>query len=138
MADESNTESVETTAPVELVQPKKRPGPGPKTVVSSAAVETPVADDVATAKGRKTNTKKLNDGAAAVQATAKVKAKTKNTAKSAGKTVAVKQSTSALDRDFDDIANLLQLEEENARLRKTLAEKLRAENAELRKRLGIA
>ncbi|MBM7046051.1 transposase [Rhizobium lusitanum] len=35
------------------------------------------------------------------------------------------------------LADLVQLEEENQRLRKILAEKLRAENAELRKRLGL-
>ncbi|MQV38422.1 transcriptional regulator, partial [Sinorhizobium meliloti] len=34
------------------------------------------------------------------------------------------------------LAALVELEEENQRLRKMLAEKLRAENAELRKRLG--
>ncbi|MBB3979756.1 cell division protein ZapA (FtsZ GTPase activity inhibitor) [Rhizobium azooxidifex] len=34
------------------------------------------------------------------------------------------------------MADLLQLEEENRNLRKQLAEKLRAENADLRKRLG--
>lgn len=37
----------------------------------------------------------------------------------------------------DELADLVQLEEENQRLRKRLAEKLRAENAELRKRLGL-
>ncbi|QFI69477.1 hypothetical protein EKH55_4603 [Sinorhizobium alkalisoli] len=37
----------------------------------------------------------------------------------------------------DDLADLVQLEEENQRLRKLLAEKLRAENADLRKRLGL-
>jgi hypothetical protein len=37
----------------------------------------------------------------------------------------------------DEMADLIQLEEENKRLRKALAEKLRAENADLRKRLGI-
>ncbi|NTF46089.1 hypothetical protein A6U86_32270 [Rhizobium sp. AC27/96] len=36
----------------------------------------------------------------------------------------------------DEMADLLQLEEENKQLRKALAEKLRAENADLRKRLG--
>ncbi|MDW9558757.1 transposase [Sinorhizobium meliloti] len=36
----------------------------------------------------------------------------------------------------DELAALVELEEENQRLRKMLAEKLRAENAELRKRLG--
>jgi hypothetical protein len=35
------------------------------------------------------------------------------------------------------MADLLQLEEENQRLRKLLAEKLRAENADLRKRLKL-
>ncbi len=37
----------------------------------------------------------------------------------------------------DELAELVQLEEENERLRKQLAEKLRAENAELRRRLGL-
>ena len=36
----------------------------------------------------------------------------------------------------DEIADLMQLEEENKGLRKALAEKLRAENEDLRKRLG--
>lgn len=37
----------------------------------------------------------------------------------------------------NEFADLVQLERENHRLRKILAEKLRAENAELRKRLGL-
>jgi len=37
----------------------------------------------------------------------------------------------------DEFAEFVQLEEENRRLRKLLGEKLRTENAELRKRLGI-
>ncbi|MCJ9672621.1 MULTISPECIES: transposase [unclassified Neorhizobium] len=37
----------------------------------------------------------------------------------------------------DDLAEFTQLEEENQRLRKLLAEKLRTENAELRRRLGL-
>ncbi|QPB24624.1 SyrB-like regulator [Rhizobium sp. 007] len=37
----------------------------------------------------------------------------------------------------DEMADLIQLQEENKRLRKTLADKLRAENADLRKRLGL-
>lgn len=38
----------------------------------------------------------------------------------------------------DEMAELLHLEDENKRLRKTLADKLRAENADLRKKLGLA
>ncbi|APO76954.1 transcriptional regulator SyrB protein (plasmid) [Rhizobium etli 8C-3] len=37
----------------------------------------------------------------------------------------------------DELADLVQLEEENEKLRKRLAEKLRAENTVLRKRLGL-
>ncbi len=37
----------------------------------------------------------------------------------------------------EELADLVRLEEENQRLRSLLAEKLRAENAELRKRLGM-
>jgi putative transposase len=37
----------------------------------------------------------------------------------------------------DSLSDLVELEAENQRLRKLLAEKLRAENAELRKRLGL-
>lgn len=37
---------------------------------------------------------------------------------------------------LEDIADLIKLEEENKSLRKQLSEKLRAENADLRKRLG--
>ncbi len=37
----------------------------------------------------------------------------------------------------DEMADLLRLEEENQRLRKLLAEKLRAENADLRKKLNL-
>lgn len=37
----------------------------------------------------------------------------------------------------DELADLVQLEKENQRLRNLLAEKLRTENAELRKRLGL-
>ena len=36
----------------------------------------------------------------------------------------------------DDIADLIKLEEENKQLRKELSDKLRSENADLRKRLG--
>ncbi|NKF31244.1 transcriptional regulator, partial [Pseudomonas sp. BGM005] len=47
---------------------------------------------------------------------------------------AVKAETAAPMTAIDEMADLLQLEEENQRLRKLLAEKLRAENVDLRKR----
>jgi hypothetical protein len=47
--------------------------------------------------------------------------------------IAAAPSTAAV----EEIMDILQLEEENQRLRKLLAEKLRAENADLRKRLNL-
>lgn len=52
----------------------------------------------------------------------------------AGKTPAPKGSTTA--RANDDLRTLVTLEAENLKLRKELAAKLRAENEELRRRLG--
>jgi len=62
-------------------------------------------------------------------------------AKRVGKTRAAKSSPAAVTAPIsvaDDMAELLRLEEENQMLRKSLAEKLRQENADLRKRLGLA
>jgi hypothetical protein len=39
---------------------------------------------------------------------------------------------------MDEFADLIALEAENQKLRRSLAEKLRAENADLRKKLGLA
>lgn len=47
------------------------------------------------------------------------------------------QKTEKAAQVSDGLADLVQLEEENQKLRKILAEKLRTENAELRKRLGL-
>ncbi len=51
--------------------------------------------------------------------------------------MAVQTATIPSPAAIDEMADLLQLEEENRRLRKLLAEKLRAENADLRKRLNL-
>jgi hypothetical protein len=63
----------------------------------------------------------------------------KSTARSAAGSTAVDTSTESVASEVepsDDFADLIKLEEENKSLRKQLSEKLRAENAELRKRLG--
>ncbi|PSS60573.1 SyrB-like regulator [Ensifer sp. NM-2] len=131
MADENNIELTETTAPAEL-PPKKRRGPRPKNVASETTAEAPGANVAQPARGRRKRSEKSED------APAPTTTKAKNTAKGAGKTQTPKPATEPPAPVFDDIADLLQLEEENARLRKALAEKLRAENADLRKRLGLA
>ncbi|MDP9810878.1 putative transposase [Rhizobium tibeticum] len=63
-----------------------------------------------------------------------------STIKSAGRKKAAKhieQTAKSSVLAIDEMADLVQLEEENQRLRRTLAEKLRKENSELRKRLGL-
>lgn len=50
----------------------------------------------------------------------------------------VKESAPLVSHQSDELKNLVELEAENKRLRRELANKLRAENAELRKRLGLA
>ncbi len=136
MADESNTEIVETAPAAEVAPPKKRRGPRPKNVVADATAEPPAAAQPA--RGRKKRADKSADGNVSVAAPAVAKTKATKAAKVATKTRGAKQptATTASTPVLDGIADLLQLEEENARLRKALAEKLRAENAELRKRLG--
>ncbi|MDC9813194.1 hypothetical protein [Rhizobium binxianense] len=91
-------------------------------------------------KGRRKRADKSAEGEVSAKTQAGSSAKAKNVAKGTGKTRAAKQTiaTTAPAPVLDDLADLLQLEEENVRLRKALAEKLRAENADLRKRLGLA
>ncbi|WP_255571497.1 SyrB-like regulator [Ensifer sp. ENS12] len=134
MADESNTETTETAPPAEAAPPRKRRGPRPKNVVSDATAETPEAVAAQPMRGRR----KRADRSAEAPAVAKTRGK--KVGKGTGKTRGAKQTieTPAPVPVLDDIADLRQLEEENARLRKALAEKLRAENADLRKRLGLA
>lgn len=131
MADENNTEIVETPA-VEVAPPKKRPGPKPKKVVSEATTAAAVTDTAPTVKGRRKRGEKSTGAEGAA-----VAVKAKNTAKGVRKPRAAKEVSTASTPVLNDIADLLQLEEENARLRKALAEKLRAENVDLRKRLGL-
>lgn len=133
MADEKqiegNPEVAAAVAPTE-VSPTKKRGPRQKKTTSNAASEAAEASSAAPAKrGRKP---KEN-----TQAQAAPKARAKGPAKSP-KTSVQKQPIEATVPVLDEIADLVQLEEENVRLRKTLAEKLRAENADLRKRLGLA
>lgn len=48
------------------------------------------------------------------------------------------QKAKAATTAADDFSDLIKLEEENQKLRKSLAEKLRKENSDLRKKLGLA
>lgn len=139
MADENNTgsiaQAVETNAPAKTPAAKKPRAPRRQKAVAEATVAASTAEAV---KAPRTRRKRGEQAAQATPAPVETpvanQRKTRGPNKGPKKTRAAKASVPAL----DEFADLVQLEDENKRLRKTLAEKLRAENADLRKRLGLA
>lgn len=128
------TAVVETAAPADAPAPKKR---GPRAKKLAADATTAEASVTAPAKRGRKRKETSTEVKPAGQATPAVKARAKAPTKGAGKRAASKPSAATPAAVLDEIADLLQLEKENARLRKALSEKLRAENADLRKRLGL-
>jgi len=131
---DDTTAAVEATVPADVPAPKKR-GPRAKNVASDATTaEASAAPAAKRGRKRKETSAEVKT---ASQATPAVKAKANAATKGPGKRGASKPSAATPAPVLDEIASLLQLEEENARLRKALSEKLRAENADLKKRLGL-
>jgi hypothetical protein len=125
-----NAESSSTETSTVIAEPKKRRGRQANTVAptlgTGEAKPSMSGDTKATKIGKQPRAAKSTTGADA-----------KVAAKQPRKTRASKQETVAVNANAaDEMTDLLQLEEENQKLRKLLAEKLRAENADLRKRLG--
>ncbi|MBY3003732.1 transcriptional regulator [Rhizobium leguminosarum] len=132
MADENATMiNADTPASAAPDVPKKTRKPRAKnTVPETARVAVsaqPAAVSNATAGKQKRGRKAKSDEGA----TSARRAPVKRTPR------AVQAATAPSVAAVDEFADLLQLEEENQRLRKLLAEKLRAENADLRKRLNL-
>jgi hypothetical protein len=126
MADENNTMTdTDTPAVVEtpIAEKKQRKPRAKKAAAASASVD--AATDAAEKPKRGRKPKSVDSAAPAKRTRMKRVPK-----------VAM-QTASAAPTAIDEMADLLQLEEENQRLRKMLAEKLRAENADLRKRLNL-
>jgi len=135
MADENTSIADEAVVdvPASAPAPKKVRGPNRKKAEAAPAdAETQPATLVK--RGRKPAA--VTEVASKSAVTDKVRAKPgpKTTAQKPVSGPVVKSVESA--KPVDGFSELLQLEEENTRLRKALSEKLRAENADLRKRLG--
>jgi hypothetical protein len=141
MADENNadsiTEAVETEAPAKIPAPKKPRAPRRQKAAAEATAAAPTAETVKSPTGRRKRREKAGETTSThVETPVADNSKTKRARKSR----TVKQTGQVASTSIpaiDEIADLIQLEEENKRLRKTLADKLRAENADLRKRLGL-
>lgn len=134
MADETTTEiNPATETPAAAPAEKKTRAPRrPKAVAEAVASDVSAISPEAPAK--KTRAKRGSKVVAAKPEKSAAEPKTVATralrAKAAVPASAVPSVLS------DDFADLIKLEEENKQLRKELSEKLRAENADLRKRLG--
>ena len=133
MADETSvTEQASTepeTAMPNVPEPKKR-GPRAKkaawgTATSDALVEAPAAKKTRAKRGSKSFV-------------AEEKPSARRGGRKANAAVgSAPQPASPVTAAGEEMEDLLHLEQENQRLRQLLAEKLRAENADLRKRLGV-
>jgi len=130
MADEKDTGATSAiSAPVSAEAPVVKKQRAPRR--SKAEIEAALTTSTTTVKSPKVRAKR------ATQVEAAPVVVEKPAAKVAKKTVSqAKAPTKSPVRVADGIADLIQLEEENKQLRKALAEKLRTENADLRKRLG--
>ncbi|MBO9171598.1 SyrB-like regulator [Rhizobium sp. L245/93] len=134
MADESETgipsEVAELEAPQEAAVTKKQRAPRrSKAEIEAAAASSPKVRQKRTPRAKPVPA----DGEKPALGTAR-----KTAGKAAAKAKPITLPTPhAAATTSDEMVDLIQLEEENKRLRQTLAEKLRAENADLRKRLGV-
>ncbi|WEX79733.1 transposase (plasmid) [Sinorhizobium numidicum] len=151
MADESNAGPVAATtaatdAEVKVPTAKKRRSPRPQKAASEPAQsKTPAAKRRGYTEQEKSEKLKLIETQLSEGNTLKDAIKSAGISeqtyyhwKGAARPVEQKDTNGAKPLPAgDELADLVQLEEENQRLRKLLAEKLRAENAELRKRLGL-
>ncbi|MBO9136754.1 SyrB-like regulator (plasmid) [Rhizobium sp. B230/85] len=136
MADETETgeqiDVVAAEAPIEAPVSKKPRAPrrSKAEIDAAAAAKSPKVRKKRTAQGEVAPVTTATTGRAATKKmVAKGPAQTKPGSQPA--------TSRALVTASDEMADLLQLEEDNKKLRQALAEKLRAENADLRKRLGV-
>jgi putative transposase len=117
---------------------KQRAPRRPRSAVSGAGSASVAAAPV---KGKRGRRRKQVDGATIPptegQPASKINTKSAAEAPKPVKSADPSANQVAYSSAPDEIADLMQLEEENQKLRKLLAEKLRAENADLRKRLGL-
>ncbi|CAN7744959.1 transcriptional regulator [Rhizobium leguminosarum] len=132
MADENDTMTkADTPAAAAPDVPKKVRKPRakkavPETASAAISVQSAAASNATAGKQKRGRKAKSDDGATSAR-----RAPNKRAPR------AVQTATEPSVAAVDEFADLLQLEEENQRLRKLLAEKLRAENADLRKRLNL-
>lgn len=141
MADDTNiTPSVEIASADASSKPKEKKTRTPRKpkIATQAVVDVSVSAPAKKTRGPgKKSAASVVPPTAAPTAKASVVAKKVAVAKAQPAKRAPRQAATAA-HVADGFADLIKLEEENQKLRKALSEKLRAENADLRKKLGLA
>lgn len=129
MADLNNSDAVSNEASIDATGAASTPKKTRKPRTPKVATSDAIASEVPSKKPRAKRGSK-----ATAETTAKPgrRKQVRNVPSAPQEATVVATSTG----QHDDIASLVQLEEENKSLRKQLFEKLNAENADLRKRLG--
>jgi hypothetical protein len=146
MADENGTgiitEIAEAGALAKAPAPKKQRAPRRQKAVAEATVAASPAKTAKLPRGRRKRGEQVAEAKLApVETQVAVKSTPKDAIKATGRKRTPKQTEQTAKAPvaaIDEMADLIQLEEENKKLRKTLADKLRTENTDLRKRLGLA
>ncbi|RFB86891.1 hypothetical protein B5K11_27840 [Rhizobium leguminosarum bv. trifolii] len=136
MADETSISPAAETALADTsAPPKEKKTRAPRR--PKAEVITGASVSVAAKKTRGPGKRKASVAASAALA-AKAPAESNQVAAESQPAKRGPRKVEAASAPVDGFAELLKLEEENQKLRRALSEKLRAENAELRKKLGTA
>jgi len=142
MADENNTSSNSDAAVMDA--PATTPAPKKQRATRRPKAATDMMGGMTVAKLSRGRRKRIEQSADAATPPAETPVASKRAPKGVVKEDGRKRRSKRAELPvatpvaaMDEMADLIQLEEENKRLRKTLAEKLRAENADLRKRLGL-
>ncbi|MGO6748231.1 SyrB-like regulator [Rhizobium ruizarguesonis] len=137
----ASNEVVMTDKPSEMPVAKKQRAPRrSKADIESALAAAAIATTAKSPKVRKKRAAQAKAASVSLETPAPATTTKKTQIKGARKTEPVSQlevPAIAPVTASDEIADLIQLEEENKRLRAALAEKLRAENADPRKRLAV-
>ncbi|MDL2408285.1 SyrB-like regulator [Rhizobium calliandrae] len=144
MADEnntgSNTEMADTNSLAKTPAPKMPRAPRRPKAAAEATVATQVGKTGKAPRGRRKRREQTADTKSASVGTQVADIAVQDVATDPVRERMSQQPEQAVTAPAsarDEMADLIKLEEENKRLRKLLAEKLRAENADLRKRLGL-
>lgn len=144
MVDNENTNSANGAAPVDALAKtpavKKQRAPRRAKVVAEPSATPALSKTEKLPRGRRKRSDTVDVKAVAADASATSSKTSKVPAKIDGRKRAARQASQAAaapNSAIAEMADLLKLEEENKQLRKTLAEKLRAENTDLRNRLGL-